>query len=205
MELQRELRSEPGTAYLYSNLGYVVAGVVAEKLGGGLWEKVIEERLFKPLGMKMGFGGTGTLGQEDQPWPHGSDGQPMPRNGPEMDNPPELGPAGTCHGALAEYAKFLADYLRGAAGKKALLPQSIYTDLATPSAGVDYALGWSIPARDWAGGTALNHAGSNTMNYALTWMAPLKGFAVVACCNQGGPKAAAACDEACGALIAQGK
>ena len=127
----------------------------------------------------------------------------MPRNGPEVDNPPPLGPAGTCHGALAEYAKSLADYLRGAAGKKALLPQSIYTDLATPPAGADYALGWDTVPQKWAGGTALTHAGSNTMNYALTWMAPARGYAVVACCNQGGPKADAASNEACDVLIAE--
>ena len=200
-ELKRDLLSEPGTVFLYSNLGYVVAGVVAEKLGGGLWEKVIEDRLFKPLGMKMGFGGTGTRGREDQPWPHGDDGLPKSRNGPEADNPPPLGPAGTGHGSLADYAKFLADHLRGAAGKKALLPQSLYTDLATPHAGADYALGWITAPREWAGGTALSHAGSNTMNYVLTWMAPAKGFAVVACCNQGGSKATAACNKACDMLI----
>lgn len=194
---------DPGTAYLYSNLGYMVAGVVAERLGKQVWEFSIQRRLFTPLGMKMGFGGTGTEGKEDQPWPHGENGQPMPNNGPMMDNPPALGPAGTCHGTLANYAKFVADHLRGAAKGKALLPHTLYTDLHTPQPGTDYALGWHIAQRDWAGGTVLTHNGTNTMNFSVVWMAPLKGFAVVACCNQGGPKATAACDEACSALIAR--
>jgi CubicO group peptidase (beta-lactamase class C family) len=203
-ETARELLSEPGSTYLYSNVGYVVAGVVAERLGGGLWERVITERLFKPLSMKMGFGGTGTKGREDQPWPHFEDGKPRPSNGADADNPPSLGPAGTCHGTLAEYAKFVADQLQGSVGKKALLPANIYTDLHTPPSGADYALGWRVAERDWAGGTVLNHTGSNTMNYSVIWMAPAKGFAVVAASNRGGDKTAAACDEACSLLIGMG-
>ena len=55
--------------------------------------------------------------------------------------------------------------------------------------------------RGWAGGTALTHAGSNTMNFCVVWMAPLKDFAVLVCTNQGGPAAAKATDDAAAALI----
>ena len=125
----------------------------------------------------------------------------MPANGPAMDNPASLGPAGTCHAALAEYAKFVADHLRGAAGKEALLPRGLYQDLHTPPPGTGYAFGWQLTERAWAGGPALTHTGSNTMNYSVVWMAPGKGFAVVAACNQGGDKAAKACDDVCSLLI----
>jgi hypothetical protein len=47
----------------------------------------------------------------------------------------------------------------------------------------------------------LTHAGSNTMNYAVVWMAPKRDFAALVCTNQGGDAAAKACDEAAGALI----
>lgn len=199
--VSQKLLFDPGEKYLYSNVGYVVAGVVAERLGGGMWEKVITERLFKPLGMKMGFGGVGTKGQEDQPWPHFEDGKPRSSNGTEADNPLSLGPAGTCHGALAEYAKFVADHLLGATGKKALLPAGIYTDLHTPQKGEDYALGWQAAERPWAGGTVYTHNGSNNMNYSTVWMAPAKNFAVVAACNRGGDQSALALDAACDVLI----
>lgn len=142
IESARALEHAPGGAFLYSNLGYMIAGVVAEKLGGKIWEFLMRERLFAPLKMKAGFGGTGTPGKEDQPWPHGPDGKPHPANGPEADNPPSLGPAGTCHASMQEYAKFVADHLRGAAGEKALLPATIYKDLHAPSAPGTYALGW---------------------------------------------------------------
>ena len=199
--LSKKLLSKPGEKFLYSNIGYVVAGAVAERLGGGLWENVITARLFKPLGMTMGFGGTGTPGQEDQPWPHLENGKPRPSNGPDADNPPSLGPAGTCHGTLAEYAKFVADQLRGSNGKKALLPAALYQEMHTPAPGEEYAFGWIATRRPWAGGMAYSHNGSNNMNYSTVWLAPDKNFAVVAVCNMGGDKAGKACDDACGVLI----
>ena len=127
----------------------------------------------------------------------------MPENGPAVDNPASLGPAGTCHASLADYAKFAADHLRGAAGKKALLSADRYQDLHTPFPGGEYALGWQVTVRPWAGGKVLTHNGTNNMNYFVAWLAPLKGFAVIAACNQGGGEAAKACDEVCAALIAR--
>jgi len=40
--------------------------------------------------------------------------------------------------------------------------------------------------RPWAGGRALAHAGSNTMNFAIVGMAPAKDFAVLVMTNQAG-------------------
>ena len=41
----------PGTRWQYSNTGYVVAGLIAEKAGGApLWDQ-LEARIFKPLGI----------------------------------------------------------------------------------------------------------------------------------------------------------
>lgn len=202
-ECAKPLLSEPGSTFLYSNVGYMTAGVIAERLGGSLWEEQITKRVFEPLKMEAGFGGTGTPGKEDQPWPHNKEGKPMPNNGPAMDNPPSLGPAGTCHARLAEYAKFAADHLRGAAGGKALQTPALYRELHEPVPSCGYAGGWHVAERPWADGKVLTHAGSNTMNYFVAWLAPAKGFGVIAACNQGGEHAAAACDGVCSALIAQ--
>ena len=62
-------------------------------------------------------------------------------------------------------------------------------------------MGWIVAERDWGSGTVLNHAGSNTMWYAVTWIAPKKDFAVLVACNQGGDEAEKACDEASSLLI----
>ena len=48
----KPLDYEPGTRWQYSNTGYVVAGLIAEKAGGApLWEQ-FEERIFRPLGIR---------------------------------------------------------------------------------------------------------------------------------------------------------
>jgi hypothetical protein len=66
---------------------------------------------------------------------------------------------------------------------------------------VRYALGWGITKRSWGGGTVWHHAGSNTMWFVVTWVAPKNDFAVLVACNQGGDEAAKACDEASGLFI----
>ena len=46
------VQKEPWHGMEYSNTGYVVAGMIAEKVGGApLWQQ-FEQRLFKPLGIK---------------------------------------------------------------------------------------------------------------------------------------------------------
>jgi len=202
-ELAKQPQSAPGGKYLYSNLGYIIAGAVVEKITGQLWENAISNEVFNPLQMKSaGFGGTGTPGQLDQPWPHTDDGQPTAENGPEMDNPPVMGPAGRIHCSIQDWAKFIQDQLRGARGESGtLLKPESYQKLQTPPFGGDYALGWIVVQRGWAGGKALNHGGDNTMNFANVWVAPNKDFAILVCVNQSGDTAFQATDKAVGAMI----
>jgi CubicO group peptidase (beta-lactamase class C family) len=192
----------PGTFH-YANTDYVVIGAVLEKLGHHPWEDLIAMRIFEPLGMTSAdFGGTGTVGYIDQPWPHSNDGTPSPTNGPGADNPEILCPAGRVHCTMADWTKFLVDQLRGGSGMNALLPGKIYQAMQTPHpAGADYGFGWIMVNRPWAGGTALSHAGSNTMNFCVCWLAPAKKFGVLVCTNQGGDAASKATDDAASALI----
>jgi CubicO group peptidase (beta-lactamase class C family) len=148
-----------------------------------------------------GFGGTGTPGQIDQPWPHTRDGQPTADNGPGMDNPPVMGPAGRVHASIQDWGKFIQDQLRGARGEPALLKPESYQKLQTPAGGGEYGLGWIVAQRSWGGGVVLNHGGDNTMNYANAWVAPKKNFAILVCVNQSGDTAFRASDEAVGAMI----
>lgn len=202
-ELAKQPQSAPGKKYAYSNLSYIIAGAVVEKITGQSWENAISNEVFNPLQMKSaGFGGTGTPGQIDQPWPHTDDGKPTAENGSEMDNPPVMGPAGRIHCSIQDWAKFVQDQLRGARGESGtLLKPESYQKLQTPPFGGDYALGWTVVQRGWAGGKALNHGGDNTMNFANVWVAPNKDFAILVCVNQSGDTAFKATDEAVGAMI----
>jgi len=201
-ELAKKPQSPPGKTYKYSNLGYIIAGAVVEKVTGKSWEQSVSSEIFEPLQMKSaGFGGTGTPGKIDQPWPHTANGQPTPENGPAMDNLPVMGPAGRVHCSIQDWAKFIQDQLRGARGESALLKPDTYQKLHTPPFSGDYALGWSVSQRGWGGGKVLNHAGDNTMNFANVWIAPQRDFAILVCVNQSGDAAFRATDEAVVALM----
>ncbi len=201
-ELAKAPQSPPGETFSYSNLGYIIVGAIIEKRTGKSWEENIQKVVFAPLEMRSaGFGGLGTVGKVDQPWPHADDGKPVAGNGPKVDNPPVMGPAGRVHCSIQDWSRFIADVLRGVAGGEALLQPASYQRLTTPAGGADYALGWIVTERGWAGGQVLQHSGSNTMNYATVWIAPKRDLAFLACCNQGGDVAAAACDAAVTALI----
>jgi CubicO group peptidase (beta-lactamase class C family) len=190
------------SAFHYSNCDYVVIGAILEKLGGKSWEDLMRERIFQPLHMdSAGFGGTGTVGQIDQPWPHRADGSPVPSNGPLTDNLPYMAPAGAVHCTMADWGKFLADQMRGGSGKQALLPAAIYTAMQTPALNSDYGFGWMIVPRPWAGGKMLSHAGSNTMNFAACWLGPARGYGVLVCSNQGGDALGQATNEAQEAML----
>jgi hypothetical protein len=54
----------------------------------------------------------------------------------------------------------------------------------TPSGG-RYALGWGEVKMEWASEPLLEHAGSNTMNFAQIWVEPKRDFAMVLVTNIG--------------------
>ncbi len=187
-----ELVAPPGARFNYSNWDYVILGAIAERITGRPWEELMRERVFSPLKMEhVGFGGTGTRGQIDQPWPHVR-GFPMYSNGAEIDFPPVVAPAATIHCPIGEWAKFIEDELKGLRGEPSLLSAQTFKHL--------YALeGIGKVERDWAGGIAYHHSGTNNMNYANVWFAPTRNVAFVTCSNDG--IAAKGCDDAAKALI----
>jgi CubicO group peptidase (beta-lactamase class C family) len=192
----------PGAKYIYSNAGYAIAGHMAEKVTGKSWEDLTREKIFRPLGMTTaGFGAPGTRGKNDQPRGHKADGSPV-EPGPAADNPVAIGPAGIVHCSIEDWSRFVAANLPSAR-TKLVKPETLKKlHTAAPAAPGDpkYAMGWIIAdGQPWAGGPALNHAGSNTMWYAVAWLAPNKDLAVLVACNQADD---GACNDAVLALIA---
>jgi CubicO group peptidase (beta-lactamase class C family) len=203
------LRAEPGAArgtYLYSNLGYVVAGAMLERVAGESWEGLMRRDLFAPLVMpSAGFGPPEARGGGGAPLGHlrGQDGSYRPvQRGPLADNPAALGPAGTVHANLRDYARFIAAHLAGERGRSGLVSAETFARLHTPPRpGTSYGLGWMRVEREWARGDAFTHAGSNGMWYAVVWIAPERDFAVIAVTNAGGEVAAQGTDQAAATMI----
>lgn len=212
--LRRAPAAKPGTAFVYSNAGFAVAGAMAETAAATPWEDLLRSRVFVPLGMtSAGFGPPGTRDAVDAPRGHGADGRAV-EPGPGADNPAAIGPAGTVHASLEDWSRFVALHLRRGKDAPAAFGRIDWSRLHEPPAGADYAMGWKVTERPWAAGESasggrsatgrvLTHAGSNTMWYCVAWLAPERGFAVLAATNQGGDAAAKACDAAAGALIAE--
>ncbi len=209
---------EPGTRYIYSNAGYAIAGAMAEKISGTPWEELMQQKVFSPLGItSAGFGPPGIPGPASQPWGHTDAGKPMDPGNPQADNPPAIGPAGTVHMALGDWAKFVALHLRGHAANphrevKLLQPETFDAlhRAGNYATGQPYAGGWLLCTRAWAKGDrpgdcgrALMHGGSNTLWLCLAWIAPEKDLAFLAVTNQGGVLAQVAGNRAITALIKQ--
>lgn len=69
--------AKPGAKFEYSNTGYVLAAMMAERATKSSWEDLMRQRLFQPLDMRQAtLRGLGSYDQLDRPWPHEADGRP---------------------------------------------------------------------------------------------------------------------------------
>jgi D-alanyl-D-alanine carboxypeptidase len=178
---------KPGTAFLYSNSNYVVAGAIIEELTNATWEEVLAERLFLPLGIDLGqdpSAYTGAPNNGVDPWGHSGDNQVPCDPSVDMskcDNAPWSGPAGTFSGPLAAVARYLSWHVQCHNGavpegdtSSTLLSQASCQTLHQPgNATISvYGYGWEcVMNQDWAGGLACVHSGSNTWNFFTAWLA----------------------------------
>ena len=188
----------PVGEFSYSNLGYVVAGAMAEELTGQSWETLMEGRLFAPLGItSVGFGPPGTIGAVDQPWGHERDsaGQWTPV---QRDNPEAGGPMGTMHISIEGWAKFIGLWF--SSQTPAILDRAAFDELLVTDS-EEYAAGWVVVPRDWAEGVALTHEGTNLTWSTVLWMAPDRGIAYLAAANAWDPEIFAVLDTVIAGLI----
>jgi len=171
----------PRGKFLYSNLSYMVAALLAEGRTGKSWETLMQERLFAPLGMTTaGFGPPGTPRKVDQPWGHGRKGSGWVPN--RDDNDLSLGPAGTIHLSIEDWAKFVVLWFPRR--EPAVLDRRTLNELAQPaSSSGDYAAGWFVWPRPWAAGHVLHHDGSNLSWRSALWIAPNRNVAYLAVAN----------------------
>ena len=196
----------PIGTFRYANAGYMLVGAALERATGRSWEDLLRAEVFSPLQMaSCGFGPPATVDTTDAPWGHRTVAMvntPVPP-GPLADNPPALGPAGTVHCSLRDWARFAQLHLRGANQQATpyLRPES-FARLHTAPAGGEYALGWGVATRSWAGALpALTHQGSNTMFFCSVWIAPSRGRVLLVATNAGDDRATAAVEAALGAII----
>jgi CubicO group peptidase (beta-lactamase class C family) len=159
--------AKPGTEMIYSNVDYVVAGLMLETVTHEPWEMLIAKQLFAPLGIgSFGFGPPGVPGLLDQPEGHepGRTGLTPTR----ADVPESMAPAGRVHMSLDDVLVYLGAHRDQPA---TLLTEASWRTLHTPPFGGDYALGWTVSPEG-----VLSHGGTNQKWKAEVLVHPQAGF-----------------------------
>ena len=165
----------------YSNTGFVIAAVCAERATGRAFEDLIRAEVFAPLGMRsVSFG---QFGGRHEPQGH-VDGRIADRAADA--NPAMFAPAGAMRMAMGDWARFCIDQMRGEHGRGRLLRAASYRFLHAPQAETSSALGWGAAAHPMnLRGPALTHSGSDGNWYALVCLFPQTGAGVIAAANAG--------------------
>ena len=158
--------------------------------------------LFEPL--KMSASGFGPP-SGPHPWGHSEWSGALDGIDPSLhaDNPGAMGPAGTVHVTLSDWARFGALHLAAARGDARLLSAETFTALHSPVS-ERYALGWIVAHDDDFGGAGvLAHDGSNMYWYARILLVPDhdRGYLIVTNTRRNGTSAA---DDTLVALAAAG-
>jgi D-alanyl-D-alanine carboxypeptidase len=182
----RALRGPPAGPvgqFAYGNGNYIALGAAIETITGQSWETVMAAELYAPLGLTTaGFGAP----QGEAPWGHRGGVGVDPAG--FADNPRALGPAGTAHMSLTDYARFIAGMMGGSPD---WLTDETRRHLLTPATGSPpaYAAGWGVGTASWGGvngpGPTITHNGSNTMWFATVLAAPERGLGFIALSNDG--------------------
>jgi D-alanyl-D-alanine carboxypeptidase len=144
------LLAEPGTSYHYSNIGYEVAGLVAERAGGRPLARLYREEIVEPLGLdSAAYDPQGPIAG-----PHARgylfDGEPVDRT----DAHPGIGAEGGIVANAEDEARFLTALMRG----ELLAPRELRA-LETAPWFSSYALGLGVQQVACAEGLTYAHGG----------------------------------------------
>ena len=183
---------EPGRVMSYSNPGITLAGYLLEQLAKKPYADVIEERLFRPLGMtRSTFRPTVAM-----TWPfaqgHSSAaGAPPAIVRPFADNA-GYGPAGFLFSSVGDLARFTIAFMNGGIieGRAVLKPSTIsalstgYADV--PSSADHARYGYGLTTSMHRGARVVEHGGAIDGFGASVRMLPDRKAAVVILVNRSG-------------------
>jgi CubicO group peptidase (beta-lactamase class C family) len=182
----------PGTKHTYSNAGVALAGMVAERITGRTYEKLVDSLVFRPLAGRARFGNPGT---DTAPQPFGhtrARGNQLrivdPRN-VEYVVPAVIVAAGDASVTLMDYGKFLQMHLRGMRGIDGVLQaetiRELHTAIAPVDSGTKFGAGWGFAVTK-DGFETHGHTGSGGAYIAIAAIQPTRDVAVAILTNIGG-------------------
>ena len=149
----------PGTEFVYSNTGFILAALSAERATGTSFEDLMRKEIFGPLGMtSAGFGPVAANGVQGHR--AGTPAGPMRKSD---DGVPMLyTAAGNVHMNLGDWARFCVDQLAGSRGAGTLLSPASYRLMQTAQPGSGAGLDWGVQeSMGGRKGPVLVHGGSD--------------------------------------------
>lgn len=163
----------------YSNTGFIIAAVCAERATGRTFEDLIVREVFDPLGIhSISFD---QFGGANEPQGH-VDG----RIANQLDdvNPRMFAPAGAMRMTMRDWSRFCIDHMQGEQGGGRLLRTETYRFVHAPQGDTRTALGWgAAPHPMNLRGPALTHSGSDGNWYALVCLFPETGNGALVAAN----------------------
>ena len=170
----------PGSKFNYSNTGFLIAALIAERATGKHFEDLMQDEVFHPLGMT-----SAAFGPVPDSGIHGHRaGKPV---GPMLKSddgvPMVYTSAGNVHMGLQDWARFCLDQLAGSRSEGALLSPASYRLMQTAQPGNASGLDWGV--QDSIGGRngpVLVHGGSdgNWLAWVVLFPASRSGALVIA-------------------------
>lgn len=172
-----------GTAQMYNNSAFWLAGLIVEKASGMTYEDYVEQRIFAPLGMTRSM-----YCDSGEHVPGRANGYSV-RNGVIRRAPTNVHRWPFAAGSLCSTAGDLVKWVRALHGGQVLSPRS-YQEMTTPSTLADgtplrYGLGIGV-GKDSRGLTYIGHGGSVSGFTAEAGWYPDAQMAVVVLVNSNG-------------------
>jgi serine beta-lactamase-like protein LACTB, mitochondrial len=173
-----DLAYEPGTRYLYTSLGYVLAGAVIEGITGEHFSDYMKAHLFEPAGMRETY-----LDDVYELIPNRSRGYQCTDGGrilnAQLVDTSNRAPGGGLASTTGDILRFLF------ALPRLVRPESLgvmWKEQTTRDGkGTGYGLGWGVG--EWKDKTRVSHTGGQAGVSTLFWFFPVERTAVVAMAN----------------------
>jgi CubicO group peptidase (beta-lactamase class C family) len=135
---------DPGTEFSYSNTGYVILGMLIEKVSGKSYAEFLRANVLDPAGMR-------DTGREDMVAPRAAGYRTYGEPAPMFPITNRLGD-GDLYGTTGDLYKF-----DRALRDDTLLPRALREKMFTPVGNNHYGLGWEV--QSWNGKRVLSHSG----------------------------------------------
>lgn len=188
----KSVKAMPGQ-FFRSDWSYVLLGHIVEKIESLPLEDVMQRAIWYPIPLDAA-----AWGPNDDHEPVGHDASGMAH--PGADQPALMDGADRARMSLRNWLVFLANVLHSFRDHSRFVPDAYAKEIAAAPA-ESFCLGWNKTTRPWAKNPVLWQEADDTLTHSVAWMDPIGGVVYIAVCNEGGPGAKAACDQAIQAMI----